>query len=158
MPSSPPRSRRAKILNNLQRQLETITVANGYSRDVYKVTTSVKAWRDTPEAETPVIYIIDDSTRYEYHPGRLTERTWTISLFGVMKSQTQSDMEELISDIEDCLQANVPLAFPDTGRVVAHHRITQIVTDNQLFSEIEGSQLFKMTIDFIYTACVDQIR
>lgn len=151
-------SRRAKIMFNLQRQLETITKQAGYSRDVYKVTTNVKEWRATPEAETPVLYIIDDNTDYRYHAGRLTERTWTISVFGVMKNQTQMDMEEMIADIEMCLQANVTLAFPDTGPVCAHHRIMNVVTDNQLFSEIEGSQLFKMTIDVLYTACVDAVR
>lgn len=158
MPSSPPKSRRAKILNNLQRQLETITVANGYSREVYKVTTDVRNWRDTPEAETPTLYIIDDDTDYRYHPGKLTERIWRVDVFGVMRNQTQLDMEELISDVEECLQANVSLYFSDTGKVIAHHRIVNIKTDNQLFSEIEGTQMFKVSLELLYTACVDQIR
>lgn len=158
MAASPPRSIRGRILNNLQRQLETITVANGYSQFVYKVTTDVKAWRDTPEAETPVLYLIDDITDYRYHAGRLTERAWTISVFGVMKNTSQMDMEELISDIEMCLQANVSLWFEDTGKVLQHHRITGILSDNQLFSEIEGTQLFKINLEMIYTACVDAVR
>lgn len=158
MPQSPPLSRRAQILNNLQRQLETITTGNGYSRNVRKVTTNVKNWRDTPEAETPILYLIDDSTNYRYHPGKLTEREWTISIYGVMKNQTQLDMEELIADIETCLFRNSRLAFPDTGAVAAHMRIQEIVSDNQLFSELEGSQLFKLTVTIIYTACVDDVR
>ncbi len=158
MPSSPPKSRRAKILMNLQRQLETITIANGYTRDVYRVTTAVKDWRSTPEAETPILYLVDSNTDYQYHAGKLTERTWSIDLYGVMRNQTQLDMEEFISDIEDCLQVNQRLAFPDTGAVCAHHRIMNITTDNQLFSEIEGSQLFKISVNIIYTACVTNIR
>jgi hypothetical protein len=158
MASSPPKSRRAKILVNLQRQLETITKDNGYTQNVYKVTTNVKTWADTPEAETPVIYLIDENTDYNYHAGKTTERTWTIGIYGVMKNKEQVDMEELIADIEECLLTNVTLYFEDTGRVASHSRIRNIVTDNQFFSEIEGAQLFKITLDINYVACVDQIR
>ncbi len=153
-----PQSRRAKILKNLQAQLETITVEHGYTRDVYKVTMDVKGWRDTPEAETPTLYIVDDSTHYQYHAGRTTERTWTVSIFGVMRNCTQLELEEFISDVEVCLQANVTLYMAESGKVIDHHRITGIVTDNQLFSEIDGTQLFKVTLDLIYTACVDNPR
>lgn len=156
MASDPPNSRRAKILNNLQRQLETITISNGYSRDVYKVTTAVKTWQDTPEAETPVLYIVDDTTDYRYHAGRLTERSWIVGIVGVLKNTTQLDMEELISDIEICLIANERLAFVDTGAVCGQIRIRNIVTDNQLFSEIERTQIFRMTIEIVYTQCVGQ--
>lgn len=158
MASSPPLSRRGKILKNLQRQLETITIANGYSRAVTTVTTNVKNWRDTPEAETPIIYIIDDNTDYQYHAGRLTERKWTISLFGVMKNQTQLDMEEFIADIETCMMRNSTLNFDGAGPIVGYTKITNIVSDSQLFSEIEGSQLFKVTLEILYTACADNVR
>lgn len=158
MASTPPRSRRGQILVNLQKQLETISKDNGYTNNLYKVTTDVKSWADTPEAETPVIYIIDENTEYDYHAGKTTERIWTVGIYGVMKNKTQSDMEELIADVEECLVNNITLYFADTGKVASHSRIRNIVTDSQLFSEIEGAQLFKVTLDIRYIACVDQIR
>lgn len=165
MASSPPLSRRAKILMNLQSQLQTITTANGYSRDVQTVTTNVKPWSATPEAETPVIYIIDEKTEYRYHAGKLTDRSWIVGLFLVMKNKTQLDLEEMIADIETCLFKNSRLAFPATitlnnpsGAVASHMRVLEIITDNQLFSEIEGAQLAKLSIEIIYTACVDSVR
>lgn len=154
-----PRSRRARILINLQRQLETITKANGYTHSIHKVTTNVKNWNDTPEAETPVLYIIDEHTRYIYHAGKTLEHEWNIGLFGVMKNQTQVEMEELIADIEECLMKNVTLQFDEVyPGPISHLRIQDVVTDNQLFSEIEGSQLFKVLITFKYVGCVDNPR
>lgn len=158
MPSNPLKSRRAKILNNLIRQLQTITVTNNYSRDVYKVTTDVKAWIDTPAAETPTVYVIDERTTPEYHAGKLLNWSWIIGLYGVMRNQTQLDMEEFIADVIECLTKNQRLAFSDTGPVSAHFRVKEIATDSQLFSEIEGSQLFKISIEIIYTSCVDNVR
>jgi hypothetical protein len=151
----PSPSRRGQILVALQKQLETITTANDYSISVYKVTTAVKSWQDTPVAETPVIYIIDESTRPVYHAGKLNEFEWQVGLFVVMKDRTQVEMEEHISDIMTCLFKNVTLYDADTQtRTISHLRILNIVTDNQLFSEIEGAQLFKITLEIRYTACV----
>lgn len=158
MASTPPRSRRGKILVNLQRQLESITTGNGYTNTVYKVTTNLKNWSDTPEPETPVIYIVDESTSYTYHAGTTTEREWAVALYGVMKNREQTDLEEFIADVEECLTKNVTLAFDGAGPVVSHIRIHEIVTDNQLFSEIEGSQLFKVALTIRYIACITNIR
>lgn len=158
MASVPPKSRRGKILVNLQRQLETITQDNGYTQNVVTVTTNVKNWADTPEAQTPIIYIVDEATQYQYHAGTTTERTWTVALYGVMKNKEQTDLEEFIADVEECLTKNITLTFDELKPVVSHIRIREIVTDNQLFSEIEGSQLFKVTLDIKYIACITDIR
>lgn len=153
------RSRRAKILQNLQRQLETITRDNGYAHTVHKVTTHVRNWHETPEAECPVIYIVDRSTKSVYGPGRTLQREWTIDLFGVLKNKSQLEMEELISDVEECLPKNLTLSFDgEIPGPVSHFRILDIITDGQLFSEIEGSQLFKITVSLIYTQCYDNPR
>lgn len=154
-----PRSRRAKILNNLKAQLETITVANAYATTVHTVTQNVKNWADTPEAETPVIYIIDNSTVAKYHPGKLLEWEWSVSLFTVMKNRSQEEMEELISDILECLYKNVTLADQTgTERTASGLRVENITTDGQFFSETEGSQLFRVDLQILYTNCVTDIR
>lgn len=165
-----PRSRRARILKNFKRQLETITKANGYAHSVRQVTTNVKSWRDTPEAETPILYIVDEYTRYVYSASKTLEKEWYVAIFGVMKNRSQIEMEELIADLEECLFKNVTLYFVDqdptwndgagsrTPGPISHLRITEITTDGQLFSEVEGSQLFKMQVVFRYTGCADNPR
>lgn len=160
MASRPPLSRRGKILQNLLKQLNTIKLDNGYSRNIYEATTNVKTWSQVPEANTPTVYVVDADDTRTYHAGKLTEVSWNVDLYGVMKNAEQVDMEEFISDIEVCLTKNVTLGFPETatpdnlaGRTIAQIRIKDIITDNQLFSEIESSQLFKITITLIYTKC-----
>lgn len=153
------RSRRANILKNLQRQLETISTENGYAHTVHKVSTHVRNWHDLAVAETPVIFIIDENTTYNYNAGRTLEHEWKIGLYGMMKEKSQYEMEEFISDIEECLFKNVTLSFDgQTPGPISHLRILDIITDNQLFSEIEGSQLFKVTINLRYVGCVDNPR
>jgi hypothetical protein len=153
-----PRSRRARILKNLQRQLETITTANLYAHTVHKVTTHVRNWDETPAAETPCIYIVDETTNYLYNAGKLLEHEWFVALYGVMKQKSQLEMEEFIADIEECLNKNKTLGFPDSPGPVAYMKIKNIITDNQLFSEVEGSQLFKVIVEIKYTGCIDNPR
>lgn len=153
MSETSPRSRRGRILNNLISQLKTITKANGYATSVCNVTTEIRNWDQTPSVETPVIYIIDMGSRPQYHAGRLTEWTWTVHLTGLMKDATQIQMEELVSDIQDCLFANGTLSV--AGEVpgpAAQIRVQQVVTDGQLMRELDGSQLFTITIEIKYTA------
>lgn len=151
-------SRRGRIWDNLQRQLQTITVANGYQSELQSVRIAVPNWVDIRADESPLICIIDDVMDFVYHPGKLTERIWTVNLFGIMKGADQDDMEVLLADIEDCLFANVTLSFDNVGPVCSHIRIRNIVTDKQQFYASEGSQLFKVTITIHWTASIQQIR
>lgn len=155
-----PISQRGQILVNLQKQLLTISKANGYVNDVYDVSFVVKTWDQVTEQETPVLYIVDETAQYQYHPGRLVEVIWGLSLYGVMKNHTQDEMEDFISDIDFCLTKNTGLGFPETvtpgnalGNVASQIRIRNITTDGQFFSKIDGSQLFKVSIDVLYTKC-----
>lgn len=152
------KSRRARILYALQLALETIKKENGFATDVYRVTTAVKSWRDVTEDQSPTLYIIDENTQYEYKATAMVERTWSIGLYGVMKNQDQYKMEELIADIEECLAKNERLQYPGEPGPVSYSRITNITTDNQLFSEIEGMQLFKISLNLKYIACINKIR
>ncbi len=153
-----PTSRRARILTNLIAQLQTITAAGGYSRDVTKVTMHLRNWEDTPAAETPVIYVIDNATAPKYNPGKLLEWEWSVSLFVVMKNSTQMEMEYFISDVMECLGKNTTLADTSGLKSVSQTHIANITTDGQFFSEIDGTQLFRLDLQLIYNACVDAIR
>lgn len=153
MPST---SRRGRILENLIAQLQTITTANGYSQNVAEVTMDVRTWGEKPAAECPVIYIVDESTTLNYKPTKTLEMEWQVALFAYMRDQSQIQMEEFVSDIVQCIFKNVTLADTLGNKSVSHVRVRNIVTDNQLFSQIEGSQLFKITLDLLYMTCVDQ--
>jgi hypothetical protein len=157
--SEPTLSRRGRILEELIRQLRTITKANGYSCDVVEVSQNVQNWRNKSEVETPLIYVIDQKETRTYGAGRSLQLTWTVELFGCMRNRTQEEMEEFITDIEQCLQKNQTLASESNPRgTVSHHRIQNVLTDAQMFNEIEGSQLFAVIVDFIYNRCVDEAR
>lgn len=151
-------SRRAKILYALQRTLETIKITNGFATDVYKVSTSVNTWNSIPEHESPTLFLVDENTQYNYRATKLVERVWTVGIYGVMKNGDQYKMEELISDIEERLASNETLAVDGEKGPVSFTRIVNIITDNQLFSEIENSQLFKITVSITYIACIDRVR
>lgn len=152
-------SRRGRIWDNLIRQLQTITHANGYDSEPAKVTTATPNWNDLRADETPLLVVIDNSQQFNYHAGRLNERVWSLDIFGIMRGQTQDDMEVLLADIEDCLMANVTLTFDNVQPPVCSHiRIRNIVTDRQMFYADEQSQLFKVTIDVIWTNSIQAIR
>lgn len=146
MATNPPNSRRGQIFNNLIRQLQTITTDNGYAQNVISVSYIVKTWAQLTEPETPALFIVDETSQWKYHAGQRQEVTWQISIYGVMKNKNQFDMEELVSDIALCLSKNVVLSFTDTGGVCSLIEIKDVVTDNQMFAEIDGSQLFKVII------------
>lgn len=150
-------SRRGRILENLMAQLSTITKVNGYSEDTVEVSMNVRNWHERPAAECPVIFVVDESTTPIYHPTKTLEMEWQVALFAYMRDRTQIQMEEYISDIIQCLFRNVTLAdTPGGTKSISHLRILNITSDNQMFSEIEGSQLFKITLNLKYMTCVDE--
>lgn len=153
-------SRRGRIMLALQKQLQTISKDNGYATSVNEVSFNVKNWRDKTEAECPVLYIVDDRDKRTYGPGRNLEVSWFVNIFGYMRNRTQEEMEEFMADIESALDKNRNLWFEgDTGsNLVNYHRIVDITTDSQMFAEIEGSQLFRVSLEILYTRCLDDAR
>lgn len=158
---TPLASRRANILNNLQRQLLTILTANGYAHSVMDVSFRVRPWSEIPQAETPLLYIVDDTTTLIYGPTKTLEWSWSVDLYGIIKGQDQGYMEEFMADVVTCLFKNVTLTFADDNRtepLISHMRVRNMITDGQLFSEIENSNLFKINLDIKYMGCVDNYR
>ncbi len=150
MAANPPNSRRAKIINNLIRQLQTITIANDYSHDVREVSSDVRTWDTFTDQDTPTIFVVDEDTAIDGHPGKLVTIAWKVALFCIMRDESQMDMEEFISDIISCISKNTTLSFPDTGKVLSQIRVTNITSDNQFFSKIDNSQLFRVTLSLVY--------
>lgn len=154
-----PLSHRGKILKNLIRQLETIKVANGYSHDITTVTASVRGWSEYVEAQCPALFVIDESTNYEYHATKTMECSWDVSIFGVIRGKDQLFMEEVIADCEDAIARNVTLSFDGVQPgPVSHIRIKNITSDGALFDIVENSQLFRILLTIKYKRCFDQPR
>lgn len=143
------RSRRAKILKALEQILSLVKKANGYTHTLQNVTFDVRAWDDVVEAETPIVFIIDDKTNsIKRHAGRSREYVWCIKLFGIVKEKSMIDFEEIIADIEDCIENNYTLAG-----TVSKCEVDQVVTDNQMFSEKDGTHLFEIQLSAEYIRC-----
>ncbi len=152
------KSRRGRIMDALKAQLDTIIKGELYATTCYEVSFNVKNWYQKPEAETPVLYIIDKREARKYGPGKTLEISWFVDIYGFMRGRSQEQMEEFIADIDKCLDLNRTLSFNGERGLVNHHRVADIITDNQMFSEIEGSQLFCISLEILYTRCVDDPR
>jgi len=148
-------SKRVRLMKGLEALLKTITTAKGYTTNVESVSFDVKSWRDLPADQTPVIYIVDGSTQITRHAGCIREYVWKIELFGCVKDKDFISFEEFISDVEQCIYDNRSL-FGEVNKM----EIVDIVTDNQLFSEINGngSRLYSMFVDLEFTRKVDNSR
>lgn len=143
-------SRRARIMESLRLILDTLKISNGYTQDVCEVSYNVKGWKDKAEAETPVIYIIDDTTHIVRHAGCIREYVWTIRLYGLFRQGGIIDLEQWLSNVEQCILDNTSMA----GQV-NKTEVVQIVTDNQLFSVQNETHLFEMVLNMEYTRKYD---
>jgi uncharacterized protein YkvS len=134
------KSRRLRILKALQAILKTITVANGYTKDIQDVRMDTKSWRDVSAPETPIIFLVDDQVQITRFAGRTREYVWTIRLFGVVKETTLDEFEEFIADVESCVEDNNHLAG-----IVNKCEINQVITDNGLFDNT-NTRLFELEL------------
>jgi len=139
-------SRRARIMESLRLLLNTLTLDKGYSQDICEVSYDVKGWKDKSEDQTPVIYIIDDTTQITRHSGCIREYIWTIRLYGLFRQGGIVDLEKWLTDIEQCIVDNTTMA----GQV-NKTEVVQIITDNQLFSVQNETHLFEVILNMEYT-------
>jgi hypothetical protein len=139
-------SKRIRVLEALRLILATITKDNGYLTDVMEVSYDVKSWRDKSVGQTPVIYLVDDTTFLVTHAGCIREYQWMVRLFGVIRERTIIEFEQFMADVEEAIYDNNTL-FGQANLM----RVENISTDNQLFSEIDGTHLFEMETKILYT-------
>ncbi len=134
----------------LQSMLQLVKKANGYNHTVQNVSFDVRGWDDVIEAETPIIFIVDDRTEnIKRYAGRGREYVWNIRLFGIVKERTFIEFEEIITDIEKCIEDNQQLVG-----LISKMEVDQVVTDNQLFSEKDGTHLFEIEVKVEYIRCL----
>ncbi len=139
-------SKRARVLEAVRMLTETITTERGYTQSVKEVSYNVKGWRDKTTPQTPVIYIVDDRTQITKHAGLVREYAWTLRLFGVCRELTLPDFERFLSDVEQCIYDNNCL-FGECNKM----EVDEITTDNQLFSGLDGTHLFEVSVTVEYT-------
>ncbi|MDZ4810753.1 MAG: hypothetical protein SGI96_21160 [Bacteroidota bacterium] len=144
-------SKRMRILEAMRLLLREVKVENGYKTEIMEVSYDVKMWRDKSIGQTPVVYIIDDTSNLVTHAGHIREYVWNIRLFGVIREKTIVEFEEFISDMETAIYDNNTL-FGQCNLV----RVREISTDNQLFSELDGTHLFEMNAEVLYTRKFDR--
>lgn len=143
------KSRRMKILEALRLLLETITTANGYSKDISEASFDVKNWQSRLEGDTPVIYVVDDGTpAIERMAGRQRQYKWKVLLFGVCKGFDIVQFEEFLADIQECVEINGAL-----GGIVSKIEVNNITTDSQFFSIKEDTHLFELELQVEYIQC-----
>ena len=142
-------SRRGKILVAIKEYLKLIKRENGYNHSIRNVTFDLRSWDSVVESETPILFVVDDKTNsIVRHAGRNREYSWMVRLFGIVKERNIIEFEEIISDIEDCIENNFNL-----GGVVSKVEINQVITDNQMFSEKENTHLFDIELEVEYVRC-----
>ncbi len=146
------KSRRLRILKALQSILQTITIANGYTRDIQDVRMDTKSWRDVSAPECPIIFLVDDQVQIVRHAGKTREYVWTIRMFGVLKETTLEEFEEFISDVEECIEDNNHLAG-----IVNKAEIQQVITDNGLFDNT-NTRLFEIELRCEFIRCLGRPR
>lgn len=143
------KSRRMRILEALRLLLETLTTANGYSKDISEASFNVNGWQTRLEGDTPVIYVVDDGTpAIERMAGRQRQYKWRVLLFGVCKGYDIVEFEEFLADIQECVEINGAL-----GGIVSKTEVNNISTDSQLFSEKEDTHLFEIELQIEYVQC-----
>ena len=146
-------SKRARIMEALRLILTTIHTKRGYSQTVCEVTYDVKGWDSKSEEQTPVLYIIDDTTSIVRHAGCIREYTQNIRVYGVYRQGDILKFEEFIADVEQCIYDNNTLLSE-----VNKTEINQITTDNQLFSVQNDTHLFEMVVSVEYTRKAREAR
>lgn len=115
-------SKRLAILKGLQTQLETITIANGYHRDVAKVSRKFRLWEDV--IEVPRINILPLLERIEGTVHRQPPSVNISNPFGFRlvsyvdagedvndEGILADEAENHISDVKKCLYANPTLGL-----------------------------------------------
>ena len=146
------KSRRLKIIRAMEAILKTIKKDAGYTNDVMTVTTDGKSWKDMADPNTPAIFIIDDLVQINRYAGKTRDYSWTIRLFGCVKSFEFNEFEEHIADVEECLEDNCDLAG-----FVSKCEINQVITDNQMFENTK-TRLYEMEIKVEYIRCHTHTR
>ena len=127
-------SRRISIVKALAEKLKTIDGTAPYTTNLYNNSyAKLKFWDEIQDF--PAVYISPGTEMREYHPGDFTWGHINISIKAYVKDQEdpQSRLEELLYDLETCIDANRVLVYDqDSNLETTEILIQSIMTDEGL--------------------------
>lgn len=126
-------SKRASICKALAKKLQEIDGTGPYKVNIYGNAYSyLKFWDEI--SNWPAIYMSPGSEYREYLPGHFKWAFLSVSLKVYCQGDdSSSELEELLEDIETCIDANRVLEYT-TGKETTEILINSIVTDEGLLA------------------------
>ena len=127
-------SRRISIVKALAEKLKTINGTTPYITNLFGNSyAKLKFWDEVQDF--PAVYMSPGTELREYHPGDFTWGYINISIKAYVKDQDdpQSKLEELLYDLETCIDANRVLVYDqDSNLETTEILIQSIMTDEGL--------------------------
>ena len=127
-------SRRISIVKALAEKLKTINGTAPYTTNLFGNSyAKLKFWDEIQDF--PAVYMSPGTELREYHPGDFTWGYINISIKAYVKDQDdpQSKLEELLYDLETCIDANRVLVYNQASNLVTTEILVQsIMTDEGL--------------------------
>jgi hypothetical protein len=127
-------SRRISIIKALAEKLKTIDGTTPYTTNLYGNSyAKLKFWDEIQDF--PAVYMSPGTEMREYHPADFTWGYINISIKAYVRDQDdpQSALEQLLHDIETCINANRVLVYDQDNNLETTEILVQsIMTDEGL--------------------------
>lgn len=144
--------------------LRTITLANGYSRDVKTVTRAPVVLEFDPQL-APIIFVEDAEETYEYTPTNLVSVLTTVTIVGglVPLNEQQETLEALASDVS-LFAADVKVLFGlntfnnSLENTVIYTKFRRCARDLGYLLPNRGAFALEMEVFYRYSAADPSVR
>lgn len=127
-------SKRVSIVNALSEKFKTIDGTGPYTTNLFGNSyPKLKFWDEIQDF--PAVYMSPGTELREYHPSGFTWGYINISIKAYVRSQedAQGQLEELLSDLEKCIDANRVLVYDQDNNLETTEILVQsIMTDEGL--------------------------
>jgi hypothetical protein len=127
-------SKRISIVKALAEKLKTIDGSSPYTVNLYNnVYPKLKFWDEV--TDFPAVYMSAGSEVRDYLPSHFAWGYLNVSLKVYCKgTESQEQLEDLLTDIENCIDTNRVLSYDSTGGETTEILITSITTDEGLLA------------------------
>jgi hypothetical protein len=142
--------KRSAILKAIIARLKTITIANGYSKDIKDVTLDIEPVHEKMDYELPIIYLLPDNERGDAGVGGLVTRTWTIDFLIAARNVDYDQMLDLCDDVEGCLLGFKTNGDHTLGCTISLPRVIDLAIQGQMESDKDNIYQALITIEFEY--------
>lgn len=127
-------SKRSSIVKALAEKLKDINGSSPYTVNLYNNSfPKLKFWDEVQDF--PAVYLTPGSEMREYLPGEFKWGYLGISIKAYCKGDSsQDELEDLLADLETCIDSNRVLVYDDQGSETTEILITGITTDEGLLA------------------------